>query len=79
MPEFWAELRWAAENEAVVHLDDLLLRRVRMGLLMPLGGFDQMDKIRKLVQTPLGWSDETWQTETARYETIWRKNYFLPG
>lgn len=79
MPEFWAELRWAAENEAVVHLDDLLLRRVRMGLLMPQGGLDQMDKIRKLVQTPLGWSDETWQTETARYETIWRKNYFLPG
>ena len=29
----WAELRWAAEHEAVVHLDDLLLRRTRLGLL----------------------------------------------
>jgi len=31
-------LRWAARAEAVSHLDDLLLRRVRLGLLLPGGG-----------------------------------------
>jgi glycerol-3-phosphate dehydrogenase len=33
----WAEIRWAARNEAVQHLDDLLLRPVRLGLLAPRG------------------------------------------
>ncbi len=79
MPEFWAELVWAAKNEAVVHLDDLLLRRVRFGLLIENGGLDQMEKIRALVQEPLGWSDASWRTEAARYEHIWRENYSLPG
>ena len=37
-PALWAELRWAARDEGVVHLDDLLLRRVRLGLLLPQGG-----------------------------------------
>ncbi len=37
-PYAWGELRWAARNEAVVHLDDLLLRRTRIGLLLPKGG-----------------------------------------
>lgn len=46
LPQFWAELAWAAANEAVVHLDDLLLRRVRVGLLMPQGGLDDIERIR---------------------------------
>lgn len=78
MPEFWAELVWAAKNEAVVHLDDLLLRRVRMGLLIENGGLNQIEKIRSLVQAALDWSDDRWNTEVARYEKIWRKNYYLP-
>jgi glycerol-3-phosphate dehydrogenase len=79
MPEFWAELAWAAENEAVVHLDDLLLRRVRLGLLLPNAGLDHMDRIRQLVQKPLGWSDEKWEKEIQRYKDIWRENYYLPN
>ncbi|MBF3046433.1 FAD-dependent oxidoreductase, partial [Pseudomonas aeruginosa] len=34
----WAELAFAAEAELVLHLDDLLLRRTRIGLLLPEGG-----------------------------------------
>jgi len=34
----WLDLRWAARAEGVVHLDDLLLRRVRLGLQLPEGG-----------------------------------------
>jgi glycerol-3-phosphate dehydrogenase len=79
LPGLWAELAWAAENEAVVHLDDLLLRRVRLGLLLPKGGMDKMDQVRNLVQSPLGWSDDTWLSEVIRYKAIWQENYSLPG
>ena len=30
----WTELRWAAQQEAVVHLEDLMLRRTRIALLL---------------------------------------------
>lgn len=79
MPQFWAEMAWAASNEAVVHLDDLLLRRVRVGLLLPKGGLGEIDHIRALIQQPLGWSDETWQAEVNRYQKLWQKNYHLPN
>lgn len=74
----WAEIAWAAKNEAVVHLDDLLLRRVRLGLLLPQGGLNQIQKIRSLSQSQLGWTDEQWEAEVERYHQIWRKNYYLP-
>jgi glycerol-3-phosphate dehydrogenase len=45
---YWAEMRWAAKNEGVVHLDDLLLRRVRLGLVLPEGGLQYAEKIRKI-------------------------------
>ncbi len=43
-----AECRWAARNESVLHLDDLLLRRTRLGLVLEKGGealFPEMQKI----------------------------------
>jgi glycerol-3-phosphate dehydrogenase len=78
MPQFWAEMAWAAQNEAVVHLDDLLLRRIRVGLLLPNGGLDELDHIRALAQQPLGWSDDTWQAEVDRYRNLWQRSYHLP-
>lgn len=42
---FWAELRWAAHAEGVVHLDDLLLRRVRLDMLTARGGLPIMKKL----------------------------------
>ncbi len=78
IPALWAELAWAAENEAVVHLDDLLLRRVRLGVLLPNSGMDLIREVRKRVQAPLGWSDQTWTAEVDRYLQIWRENYYLP-
>jgi glycerol-3-phosphate dehydrogenase len=74
----WAELRWAARAEGVVHLDDLLLRRVRLGLLLPQGGLAHMDRIRAIVQPELGWSDEQWEREAAAYADLWRRCYSLP-
>ncbi len=71
----WAELRQAARAEGVVHLDDLLLRRVRLGLLSPHGGRDQMARIRGLVQSELGWDDARWEGEVDSYAKLWRESY----
>lgn len=75
LPNIWAELRWAASTGAVEHLDDLLLRRVRLGLLLPDGARADMEKIRSLVQSPLGWNDARWQAEQDRYFDIYAKAY----
>ncbi|WP_420591268.1 glycerol-3-phosphate dehydrogenase/oxidase [Bacterioplanoides sp.] len=75
----WAELRWAAANEAVVHLDDLLLRRTRIGLLIEQGGLIYEDKIRAICAEELGWTEQQWAEEKARYQSIWEKHYGIPA
>ena len=77
-PALWAELRWAARAEGVVHLDDLLLRRVRLGLLLPDGALPEMDRIRAIVQPELGWQDDRWEREVANYSRLWEQSYALP-
>lgn len=74
-PYLWAELRQAARGEAVVHLDDLLLRRVRLGLLVRNGGLDQMVRIRSIVQDELGLGDERWEAEETAYRNLLRSSY----
>jgi glycerol-3-phosphate dehydrogenase len=73
----WAELRWVA-RESVVHLDDLLLRRVRLGLLLPDGGKAHLATIRQLCQRELGWTDERWEEEERSYLSLIRTHYSLP-
>ena len=46
-PSLWAESRWAARNEGVVHLDDLLARRVRLNINLPGGGMEKNGKKSK--------------------------------
>jgi glycerol-3-phosphate dehydrogenase len=77
-PALWAELRWAARAEGVVHLDDLLLRRVRLGLLLPRGGGDLMPRIRTIVQPELGWDDARWAAEERNYRALIAAAYALP-
>ncbi len=74
----WAELAWAAKYEQIVHLDDLLLRRTRLGNLLTQGGQSYLDKIKDLCQQTLNWSDEKWQQEVSRYQQIWQQHYSLP-
>ncbi len=71
----WSELRHAARAEGVVTLSDLLLRRVRLGLLLPNGGLDLADQIRAVAQPELGWDDAKWEAELARYRETWSKAY----
>ena len=70
-----AELRWAARHEDVAHLDDLLLRRVRLGIMLPRGGADLLGSLRPVLQKDLGWSDDRWEDEVSRYTTIWHQAY----
>lgn len=74
----WSEMRHAARSEAVVNLGDLLLRRVRLGFLLPNGGLDHEAEIRAVVQPELGWDDARWAREVADYRRIWTKYYFMP-
>jgi glycerol-3-phosphate dehydrogenase len=75
----WAELRWAARAEGVVHLDDLLLRRVRLGHLLPHGGRDQMARIRAICQPELGWDDGRWEKAESAYLALRDSAYSLPA
>ncbi|MFT5611734.1 MAG: glycerol-3-phosphate dehydrogenase [Arenicella sp.] len=65
-----AELRWSAAHEQVEHLDDLLLRRTRFGLLLERGGEDLLPLIKTVYQPELGWGDRCWTQEVERYTAI---------
>lgn len=73
-----AELKWSLQHEMVVHLDDLLLRRSRIGLLLPHGGVRLLDQLQPLCQTALGWNDVIWQQEVKRYQDMIQRYYGLP-
>ncbi len=75
----WAELAFAAEHELVLHLDDLLLRRTRLGLLLANGGAAFLPRIQQVCQGRLGWSDERWQQEQQQYLSLWQRCYSLPA
>jgi len=75
LPNVWAELRWAAREEGVEHLDDLLLRRVRLGLLLPNGARNLLGRIRSIVQPELEWTEQRWQQEEASYLQTWQRYY----
>jgi glycerol-3-phosphate dehydrogenase len=73
-----AEIRWACRHEQVVHLDDLLMRRVRLGLLLPRGGLSAIPQLDAILRDELYWSAEKISAERVRYESIWRRYYYLP-
>lgn len=75
----WAEVTWCAVHEAVVHLDDLLLRRTRFGLLVPKGGLSHEERLKASLQPLLGWTDDHWFDEVRRYRLIWERYYWLPS
>lgn len=77
LPAIWGELKFAAAAEAALHLDDLLLRRTRIGMLLPQGARALLPEIRKMVQQEIGWSDTIWNNEETRYLQIW-ENYYSP-
>lgn len=77
-PITWAEIRWIARHEQVQHLDDLMLRRTRLGLVLPRGGEVWLPTIQNLAQTELGWSADRWQAEVLRYQELIARCYSVP-
>lgn len=74
----WAELIWSCQFEQIQHLDDLLLRRTRIGLLLDDGGQEAFEGIKAICQQYLKWDEVHWQTELERYQNIITKHYSLP-
>ena len=74
----WAQLRWAARHEAVQRLDDLLLRRSRLGIQLRQGGAAQLPRVRAICQQELGWNDERWAAEETAYLALCKAHYSLP-
>jgi glycerol-3-phosphate dehydrogenase len=75
----WAELPHVAKNENVRHLADLLLRRVRIGLLTPNGGREHLGRVRKLVAPVLPWDRKRWKREISDYLDQWEYAHSVPG
>lgn len=73
-----AECRWAARYEMVQHLDDLLLRRTRLGMCLANGGGEIFDAIKSICIDELHWDEKRWQSELCRYQIIWQRFYSLP-
>ncbi|MYM66559.1 FAD-dependent oxidoreductase [Pseudoduganella sp. FT55W] len=74
----WAQLRWAARKEDVCKLEDLLLRRTRIGIQLRGGGAGILPRIRSICQPELGWSDQRWEAEQHAFLVLWRTHYNLP-
>jgi glycerol-3-phosphate dehydrogenase len=75
----WAEIPFAARNERIRHLDDLLLRRVRIGLMIPQGGKIHLGRIRELCRPYLRWNNRKWRREVNRYLNRWQYAHGLPA
>lgn len=70
---------WLLEHEAVEHLDDLMLRRTRLGLTRPWAGQAVIEQRRQQIQSALGWDDGRWQQELDRYLNIHQQFYGVPA
>jgi glycerol-3-phosphate dehydrogenase len=73
-----AECRWAARHESVRHLDDLLLRRTRLGMCLANGGEEIFPALEDICRAELGWDARQWQDELKRYQDIWQRFYYSP-
>lgn len=74
-----AFIQWLLEEEAVVHLDDLMLRRTRLGLTRPNAGEAVLTRRREQIQQALDWDDSRWQEEMTRYLQIHQQYYGVPA
>jgi glycerol-3-phosphate dehydrogenase len=78
-PYWLGELNWILRHEVVQHLDDLMLRRTRLGNILPDGGQKILSQIAPLCQSCLGWNNSRWRRECERYKTIFGRYFSLPG
>jgi glycerol-3-phosphate dehydrogenase len=63
-----AEVRFAVEHEAALHLDDVLTRRTRLSIECEDRGLDGAPYVAGIMADVLGWDDETVARELRHYE-----------
>ncbi len=73
------QVEWILQNEMVQHLDDLMLRRVRAGNMLPNGGAEILETIKPLCTQYLAWDEARWQQELTRYQQIIASSYSVPA
>ena len=64
-----AEVRAHCRWNAVLHLEDLLLRRVRLGMWDPKIAAALLPALRPVLRRELGWSYKDWQREREQFHT----------
>jgi len=74
----WAELHWALRHEQVRHLDDLLFRRTRFGLLLPAGAAALLPRLEGVAREALGWSAGEWRDECERHARLVADCHAIP-
>ena len=75
----WAELRWSARCQAVTSLADLMLRRTRVGLLLPRGGEKVLADVGVVCREELGWDGAWWERSADLAELVCRCYVVSPG
>ncbi|MFL6682789.1 MAG: glycerol-3-phosphate dehydrogenase/oxidase [Burkholderiaceae bacterium] len=75
----WAELHWALRHEQVRFLDDLLLRRTRLGLLLPDGAAALLPRLEPVAREALRWSAGEWRDQCERYARLIDQCYSVPA
>ena len=75
----WAELHWALRHEQVRFLDDLLLRRTRLGLLLPDGAAALLPRLEPVAREALRWSAGEWRDQCDRYARLIAQCYSVPA
>jgi len=73
-----AELRWACRSEEVAHLDDLMLRRTRLGLLLRNGAEELLPQVEAIAREEMGWDHARWDEEVADYRALVARCYATP-
>ena len=74
-----AELRWSMREEQVRRLDDLLMRRTRLGLVAAQGGAAILARLEAACREDLGWDAARWRDEVARHLRNWAARHAPPG
>lgn len=72
------ELRWCLRHEQVEKLDDLLLRRTPLGLLLPRGAEQLKPQLASLCADELHWDQHRFEQAWADYQQLISRCYGLP-
>lgn len=65
-----AEVVYTIKHEMAISLSDILLRRIRLGLVHQGQALDAVPKVARLVQNMLGWDDARTMAEVVQINTM---------